>query len=423
MVPSSSADEALSLLTHGQRVVIGSGAAVPLQLVEALGRRAPSVRGVEVCQLLTLGPAPYLGPSFATHIRHNAFFIGANVREAVQCGDADFTPAFLSEIPRLFATTMPVDVALIQVSPPDRHGLCSLGVSVDIVKAAVQSARFVVAEVNPRMPRTHGDGFLPTTHITRFVEVDHPLAELPCDPLGPVEQAIGRHVASLIEDGDTLQMGIGGIPNAVLDALGSHRDLGVHTEMFSDGVVGLVQKGVITNARKTLHPGKLVTSFVMGTRKVYDFVDDNPLVEMHPSDYVNDPFVIAKHRGMVAINSALAIDLTGQVCADSLGPKFFSGVGGQVDFIRGASRAEKGRSVIALPATAKNGTLSRIGVELAAGSGVTTTRNDVDFVVTEFGIAHLRGRTIRDRVTALVAVAAPAFREGLLEGAKRLRWI
>jgi acetyl-CoA hydrolase len=218
-------------------------------------------------------------------------------------------------------------------------------------------------------------------------------------------------------------MGIGGIPNAVLEALGSHRDLGVHTEMFSDGVVGLVQQGVITNARKTLHPGKLVTSFVMGTRKVYDFVDDNPFVEMHPSDYVNDPFVIAKHRGMVAINSALAIDLTGQVCADSLGPKFFSGVGGQVDFIRGASRAEKGRSVIALPATAKNGTLSRIGVELAAGSGVTTTRNDVDFVVTEFGIAHLRGRTIRDRVTALVGVAAPAFREGLLEGAKRLRWI
>jgi acyl-CoA hydrolase len=315
-----------------------------------------------------------------------------------------------------------VDVALVQVSPPDRHGNCSLGVSVDIVRAAVDTAKVVVAEVNPRMPRTHGDAFIRFDRITHVVQVDHPIPELVPEPIGEVERAIGAHVASLIRDGDTLQTGIGGIPNAVLVALRHHRDLGIHTEMFSDGVVDLVERGVVTGAQKSIHRGKLVTSFVMGTKRLYDFVDDNPLIEMLPSDYVNDPFVIARHRKMVAINSALAVDLTGQVCADSIGSKFYSGVGGQVDFIRGAARAPEGRAILALPSTAKSGTVSRIAVELAAGSGVTTTRNDVQYVVTENGIASLHGKTVRERVRALAAIAHPRFRDDLLAGARERRW-
>jgi acyl-CoA hydrolase len=417
------AGDAVACVGDGARILMGSGAAVPLELLRALCERARSLRDVEVCQLLTLGEAPYLQPELEGHVRHNAFFIGANTRAAVQDGRADFTPVFLSEVPALVRGLLPVDVALVQVSPPDRHGYCSLGVSVDVVRAAVDSARVVVAEVNPRMPRTHGDAFLPFDRITHGVAVDHPILELCPEPIGDAERAIGRHVATLVRDGDTLQTGIGAIPNAVLAALEHHRELGVHTEMFSDGVVDLVERGVVTNARKSLHSGKLVTSFVMGTRRLYDFVDDNPTIEMHPSDYVNDPFVIAQHRGMVAINSALAVDLTGQVCADSIGPKFYSGVGGQVDFIRGAARAPEGRAVIALPSTAKGGTVSRIAVELAAGSGVTTTRNDVQFVVTENGIAPLHGKTVRERVRALVAVAHPRFRDELLAGARARRWI
>jgi acyl-CoA hydrolase len=414
--------EAVACIADDARVLVGSGAAVPVGLLQAFCEHARSLRGVEVCQLLTLGDAPYLDPSLEGHVRHKAFFIGPNARAAVQQGRADFTPVFLSEIPALLRDTLPVDVALVQISPPDRHGYCSLGVSVDIVRAAVDTARVIVAEVNPRMPRTHGDAFLPLDRVTHLVNVDHPIPELPADPIGEVERAIGRHVASLVRDGATLQTGIGAIPNAVLAALGDHRDLGVHTEMFSDGVVDLVERGVVTNARKSIHRGKLVTSFVMGTKRLYDFVDDNPMIEMHPSDYVNDPFVIARHRGMVAINSALAVDLTGQVCADSIGSKFYSGVGGQVDFIRGAARAEEGRAILALPSTAKNGTISRIVVELASGSGVTTTRNDVQYVVTENGIASLHGKTVRERVRALVAIAHPRFREGLLAGARERRW-
>jgi acyl-CoA hydrolase len=417
------AAEAVACVGDGARVLVGSGAAVPVGLLQAFCDRARSLRDVEVCQLLTLGDAPYLDPALADHVRHNAFFIGANARSAVQQGRADFTPVFLSEIPALLRGLLPVDIALVQVSPPDRHGYCSLGVSVDIVRAAVDSARVVVAEVNPRMPRTHGDAFLPFSRITHAVPVDHPIPELAPEPMSDVERAIGRHVATLVRDGDTLQTGIGGIPNAVLAALEHHKDLGFHTEMFSDGVVDLVERGVVTNARKTLHRGKLVTSFVMGTKRLYDFVDDNPTIEMHPSEYVNDPFVIAQHRGMVAINSALAVDLTGQVCADSIGTKFYSGVGGQVDFIRGAARAPEGRAIVALPSTAKGETISRITVQLAAGSGVTTTRNDVQFVVTEHGIASLHGKTVRERVRALVNVAHPRFRDELLAGARALRWI
>jgi acyl-CoA hydrolase len=418
-----SPEEAVVCVGGGARVLVGSGAAVPVGLLQALCDRARSLRDVEVCQLLTLGAAPYLEPSLEGHVRHNAFFIGANARAAVQQGRADFTPVFLSEIPALLRDLLPVDVALVQVSPPDRHGYCSLGVSVDIVRAAVDSARVVVAEVNPRMPRTHGDAFLPFERIAHAVAVEHAIPELAPEPMGDVERAIGHHVASLVRDGDTLQTGIGAIPNAVLAALGSHRDLGFHTEMFSDGVVDLVSRGVVTNARKSIHRGKLVTSFVMGTPRLYDFVDDNPMIEMHPSDYVNDPFVIAKHRGMVAVNSALAVDLTGQVCADSIGSKFYSGVGGQVDFIRGAARAPEGRAIVALPSTAKSGTVSRITVELAAGSGVTTTRNDVQFVVTEYGVAALHGKSVRQRARDLAAIAHPRFRDELLAGARERRWV
>ncbi|HEY2517432.1 MAG TPA: acetyl-CoA hydrolase/transferase C-terminal domain-containing protein [Polyangiaceae bacterium] len=417
-----SAEDAVRCVDDGARILVGSGAAVPVGLLGALCARAKTLRGVEICQLLTLGAAPYLDTSLEGHVRHNAFFIGPNARGAVQEGRADFTPVFLSEIPALMRGALPVDVALVQVSPPDRHGYCSLGVSVDVVRAAVDSARLVVAEVNARMPRTHGDAFVRFARLTHVVHVDHPIPELAPEPMADVERAIGRHVASLVRDGDTLQTGIGAIPNAVLAALSAHRDLGIHTEMFSDGVVDLVERGVVTNAKKTIHPGKLVTSFVMGTKRLYDFVDDNPTLEMHPSDYVNDPFVIARHRGMVAINSALAIDLTGQVCADSIGSKFYSGVGGQVDFVRGAARAPDGRAVLALPSTAKNGTLSRIAVELAAGSGVTTTRNDVQYVVTEYGVAALHGKSVRERVRALVGIAHPRFRDDLLAGARARHW-
>jgi 4-hydroxybutyrate CoA-transferase len=421
-VAAQTAGEAVSAIGDGMRVLIGSGAAAPAALIEALCKVAPTVKDVEICQLLTLGDAPYVDEAMREHLRHNAFFIGANTRAAVQRGDADFTPVFLSEIPALFRSILPIDVALVQVTPPDAHGFCSFGVSVDIVKPAVERARIVVAEINPQMPRTHGDAFVHISRLSRCVEVDHPIPELTAEPAGEVERAIGRHIAGLVRDGDTLQMGIGSIPNAVLAELHDHRDLGIHTEMFSDGVVDLVEKGVITGARKKIHAGKLVTSFVMGTRRLYDFVDDNPMIEMHPSDYTNDPFVVAQNSGMVAINSALAVDLTGQVCADSIGPRFYSGVGGQVDFIRGAARAERGRPILALPSTAKNGTVSRITVELIPGSGTTTTRNDVHFIVTEHGTAYLHGKTIRDRVHALVAVAHPKFRDELLAGARARAW-
>jgi acyl-CoA hydrolase len=413
-----SAQDAILAVRDGVRVFIGSGAAVPLGLLDAFASRARHYTNVEVCQLLTLGPAPYVAPELEGHVRHNAFFVGLNTRAAVHAGRADFTPVFLSEIPSLLRTTMPIDVALVQVSPPDAHGFCSLGVSVDIVKDAVESARVVIAEINPRMPRTHGDSFVHVSRLAAVVDVDHPLPELIPDPIDDVARAIGSNVASLIDDGDTIQTGIGAIPNAVLAALRDRRDLGVHTEMFSDGVVDLVECGVITNARKTLGRGRLVTSFVMGTKRLYDFVDNHPIVEMRSSDYVNDPAVVARNRGMVAINSALAVDLTGQVCADSIGSLIYSGVGGQVDFIRGAAHAERGKPVLALPSTAKGGTISRIVTELAPGSGVTTSRADVHWIATEHGVANLHGQTLRERARMLIRLAAPQFRDELAAGAR-----
>lgn len=413
---------ALAVVESGMRVLVGSGAAVPSTLVEALGAHADALRDVEVCHLMTLGPSADAITRARGHLRHNAFFAGAETRDAIEAGDADFTPVLLSDLARRFDGELPIDVALVQATPPDEHGFCSLGVSVDIVKPAIAKARFVIAELNPRMPRTLGDAFVHVSRFTHCVDVDHPIPELRPGRRSEVDEAIGKHVASIIRDGDTLQIGIGSIPDTVLANLRGHKDLGVHSEMFSDGVVDLVHAGVVTNARKSLHRGKLVASFVMGTNILYDFVDDNPAVEMHPSHYVNDPFVIAQNRAMVAINSALSVDLTGQVCADSIGGRFYSGAGGQVDFVRGAARSEDGRSIIALPSTAKEGEVSRIVAELAAGSGVTTTRSEVCFVVTEYGIAALRGRSVRERAAALVKIAHPRFRDALAAEAKRRRW-
>ena len=333
-------------------------------------------------------------------------------------GRADATPMFLSEIPQLLRVEKPVDVALVQVSPPDARGLVTLGVSVDIVRAAVDGARAVIAQVNPRMPRTFGAGILPFSLFTDHIDADEALEEW-CPPiLTPVDMAIGRNVASLVRDGDTLQLGIGTVPNAVLAELGNHRDLGVHTEMFSDGVVELVERGVITGARKSYHRGRIVTSFVIGTKRVYDYVDNNPLVEFHESDWTNSPSVIARHDAMVSINSAISVDLTGQVCADSIGGRIYSGVGGQVDFVRGARASRGGRSILALPSTAKGGSCSRIVAELAPGSSVTTSRNDVHFIATEHGIVNLHGLSLRERAARLIGLAAPAFRDDLAREAR-----
>ncbi|MFT3927690.1 MAG: acetyl-CoA hydrolase/transferase C-terminal domain-containing protein [Myxococcales bacterium] len=416
--------EAIALLKPGQRVLIGSGAAEPVTLVNALVEHGSQLDNVEIVHLLTLGPAPYVRPEYAGRFRHRAFFVGANVREAVQAGRADFVPIFLSEIPGLIRSgRLPIDVALIQVSPPDEQGYVSLGVSVDIVRAAVDTARLVVAEVNPRMPFTYGDSRIPVTSIAGFVHVDRPLLLAECSEPGPVERAIAGHVASLVSDGCTLQTGIGKIPDAVLSALGNHRDLGVHTEMFSDGVMRLAQAGVINGLRKTLLPGRIVTSFVMGSQALYDWVHANSALELRGSDFVNDPAVIALNDRMISINSALAVDLTGQVASDTVDGKFFSGIGGQVDFVRGASHSNQGRSIIALPSTAKRGTVSRIQAVLEAGAGVVTSRGDVHFVVTEYGIADLWGKSIRERAHELVRIAHPDFRSELYARAVERRYV
>jgi acetyl-CoA hydrolase len=409
-----SADAALSHLKSGMRVYVHAGCAQPETLIEAMMRRGPEVENVEVVHLLTLGTAPYADSRWQGHFRHRALFTGRNVREAVNEGRADFVPVFLSEIPGLFLDgLLPVDIALIQVSPPDEHGFCSFGVGVECTMAAAQTAKVVIAQVNPRMPRVHGDNFIHVNRLHYVVEDDRPLAELPRVRMTELHERIGRYVADMIEDGSTLQMGIGGIPDAVLYHLKDKRDLGIHTEMFSDGLVELVELGIITGSKKTLHPGKVVASFVLGTRPLFDFMHDNPLVEFHPSNYVNDPFIIAQNAKMVAINSAIQVDLTGQVCSDSMGYDIYSGIGGQVDFIRGAARSKGGIPVLALPSTAKGDTVSRIVLSLDEGAGVVTSRGDVHWVVTEHGAAYLHGRSIRERALALIAIAHPAFRDDL----------
>ena len=415
------AEEAARAIRSGDHVWIHAGCNNPEELVRAMVGRAGELRGVEVTHLMTFGCADYAQPQHAASFRHRSLFTGANVREAVGDGRADFVPVHLSEIPRLIESgLLPVDVALVHLSPPDEHGFCSFGVGVECTKAAAERARTVVALVNRQMPRSLGDSFIHVSRLTHVVEVDRPLRELPqAGRVGAVARSIGENVAALVEDGSTLQMGIGEIPDAVLLFLGDKKHLGIHTEMFSDGVVDLFERGVVTGEAKTLHRGKIVASFVLGSRKTFDFLNNNPFVEFHPTDYVNDPFVIARNERMVAINSALAVDLTGQVCADSIGPRIYSGFGGQVDFIRGAARSKGGKPVIALPSTAREGRISRIVDTLEPGSGVVTSRADVHYVVTEHGVASLFGKSLRERAAALIEIAHPDFRAELREAARR----
>ena len=415
-----SAEDAVAKIKSGDRVFLHTAAATPQRLVETMVERAPELRDVEIVSLHTEGTAAYSLPQYRENFRLNAFFVGRNVRSAVQSGHADAIPVFLSDIPSLFYNRiLPIDVALVHVSPPDRHGYCSLGVSVDIALAAVHTAKLVIAQVNPRMPRTHGEGLLHTSKIHAMVDVDDPIPESPRHPLSDTEIRIGRHVASLVEDGATLQMGIGAIPDATLAALSGHRDLGIHSEMFSDGLLDLVEKGVINGSKKRSHKEIIVASFLVGTRRLYDFVDDNPLVEMLPSDYVNDTREIRKNPKVTAINSALEIDMTGQVCADSIGQQYYSGVGGQMDFIRGAALSKGGKPIIALPSVTRLG-LSRIVPQLNPGAGVVTTRAHVQYVVTEFGIVNLQGKNLRQRAEALAGIAHPDFREEICRKAHQL---
>ncbi len=410
------AEEAVKRVKSGDRIVFSHAAGEPLVLPGALMQRVDELKGVEIVHMVPMGEALYCKPEYAGSFRHVALFTGGPTREAIWENRADYIPYFFSEIPFLFETVLPVDVAMVTVSPPDKKGFCSLGVSVDYTKKAVECARTVIAEVNPTMPRTHGDSFIHVSQIDCFVEVNMPIHELKNGKLTEVEENIGRHAAELIEDGCTLQLGIGGIPDAVLKNLTNFKDLGIHSEMVSDGVKHLVEKGVITGRQKTLHKGKIIVNFLMGSREFYDWVDDNPIIEMRTVDYTNNPYIVAQNKKMVAINSALEIDLLGQVCADTLGPKQFSGVGGQVDFVRGARMSHEGKAIIALPSSAKGG-VSRIVPVLKAGAAVTTSRNDVDYVVTDHGIAALKGKTVRERMKALIHIADPKLREDLTKKA------
>jgi 4-hydroxybutyrate CoA-transferase len=416
--------EAMQCIQSDMRVYIHPGCAEPETLVEAMMERAPFVKNVEIVHLLTTGRADYIAPHVEGHFRHNAMFIGGNVRQAVNEGRADYTPVFLSQVENLFESgQMPIDVALIQVSPPDAHGFCSFGVGVDATLTAARCAKIVIAQVNDQMPRTFGDCFIHVKDIDAVVKVSRPLCELKPIEITEIHHAIGRNVASLIEDGATLQLGIGGIPDAVLLELTQHRDLGVQTEMLSDSVIPLIEAGRINGSRKTIHRGKIILAFVLGSKKLFDYVDNNPLFEFHPNKYTNDPWVISQNDKMVAVNSALQVDITGQVCADSIGTYFYSGIGGQVDFIRGASHSKGGKPIIAIPSTAKNGTISRIAPMLDPGAGVVTSRGTVHYVVTEYGVAYLHGRTIRQRAESLIEIAHPKFRDELYAYCEKTRWL
>lgn len=425
------AAEAVKVIKSEDRVYIHSGCAYPKTLVDAMAARMDEVYDVEVCHLMVIGDVPYMKPEMEGHFRHNGFFLGANTRKQVNAGKADFLPIFLSEIPKLIKNDSKhkVNVALIQVSPPDMHGFCSMGVALDCTKAAAEASDYIIAQINPNMPVVHGDSFIHISEIEYMVESDVPLQELPVSPViktaGELDiyNRIGRNIASLVNDGSTLQLGIGAIPNAVLEHLGSKKDLGIHTEMFSDGIIPLIESGVINCSRKTLLPGKIVTSFVLGSKELFEYIDNNPFFEIRPSDFVNDPFIISRNDNMIAINSALQVDLTGQVCADSIGYNFYSGFGGQVDFIRGTARSKGGKPIIALPSTAKNETISRIVLHLGEGAGVTTSRGDVHYIVTEYGIADLHGLNIRERAKSLINIAHPNFREELEGFAKVKKYI
>ena len=419
-----SLEEALGFIKTGDHIFIGSACGEPQYLVKGLVEKADHLADNEILHVHTLGVAPYAKPRYSDRFRLNAFFVGINTRQAVAEGRADYTPVFLSELPRLISRGMiPIDVALIQVTPPDEHGFCSLGVSVEITKTAAEKAKLVIAQVNRQMPRVLGDSFIHIKDIDIVVEHDEPILELPRPEKDIVSERIARYVADLVDDGSTLQIGIGSIPDSVLDALTDKKDLGIHTELLTEGVVDLVEEGVVTCAKKTINRGKIIASFAMGTRRVYDFIDNNPMVEFYESDYVNNPVVIGQHEKMVAINQALEIDLTGQVCADSLGYRFYSGLGGQADFMRGAMLSKGGKAITVIPSTAKNGKISRIRSLLSSGAGVVLTRGDVDYVVTEYGVASLRGKTIKERALSLINIAHPKFRNDLLEWAKQHHYV
>ena len=412
--PVLTADEAVLLIESGDRVYLHEVAMTPHELLDALVRRAPELSDIEVVSLHTEGPAPHVAPELAGHIRHNALFVGANVREAVNDGRADYTPVFLSEVPELFISgRLSLDVALLQVSPPDQHGFCRLGTSIACARAAADCARTVIALVNPHVPRTLGNSAVHLSRFAALVEVDRPLPTVEPPAIGEVERQIGENVAALVPDRATLQMGIGAIPDAVLACLGDREDLGVHTEMFSDGLLALAEAGIVTNRFKTTWRGRIVTSFALGSQRLYDFVDGNPFVEFHGSDIVNDTREIRQIERMTAINSAIEIDLTGQVVADSIGERIYSGIGGQMDFISGASLAPEGKAIIALPATARGGSVSRIVPTIQPGAGVVTTRGHVQYVVTEYGVVDLSGQPLRRRAELLIAIAHPDARPEL----------
>jgi len=426
----TTSDEAVKKIKSGDNIVIQPGCAVPLELVRAMVRRKDELENITIYHILIVGELPYVNPGMEKHFKHKAFFTGANVRKAVHEGRAEFIPIFLSEVPLLFKRNIiPVDVALLNVSPPDEHGFCSYGVDVGTIKTAAEKAKIVIAQINSEMPRSLGDSFIHINKIHHIVEHTEAISELPqVDPntseeMLKIYDTIGKNTAELIENGSTLQMGIGAIPDSVMKYLRDRKNLGIHTEMFSDGIVNLVEEGIINGEEKTIHPGKIIVGFVLGTKRVFKFIDNNPVIEFHPQEYVNDPFIIAQNKKMVAINSAIEIDITGQVCADSIGTRIFSGIGGQVDFIRGAAHSEGGKPIIALPSITKDGDVSRIVSQLNPGAGVVTSRGDVHYVITEYGVAQLFGKTLKERARELIRIAHPKFRDELTKYAKETRHI
>lgn len=416
------ADEAVKNIKSGDRVVIGHAAGEPQTLVEAMVRNYKDYENVEIVHMVAMGKGEYMKVEMEKHFRHNAIFIGASTREGIHEGRGDYTPYFFHQVPELFRSGLPVDVALIQVSKPDKHGYCSFGISCDYTKPAAECAKIVIAQVNDQMPRVLGDNFIHIDDIDFIVEVSEPLIEIQPPKIGDVERKIGEYCAQLIEDGSTLQLGIGAIPDAVLSFLEDKKDLGIHSEMISDGVLKLIESGVITNRMKKINPNKSVVTFLMGSKKLYEYVDNNPSIEMYPVDYVNNPYIISQNDKVVSINSAIQVDLTGQVNAETIGQKQYSGVGGQVDFVRGAALSKGGKSIIAMPSVAAKGKISRIVPVLDEGAAVTTSRNEVHYVVTEYGIADLKGKTLRERARELIRIAHPDFRDMLAEeAAKRFK--
>jgi len=415
-------EQAMAVVRSGQRVYVHNGCCQPETLLRALVGRASELRDVEIVHMATFGYADYTLPQYQGVFRHNAFFLSGNVRQAAQEGRADYTPIFLSEIEALFRSgALPIDVALLQCTPPDHYGYMSLGPSVDVSITVAQCARHLVVEINDRVPRTLGDTFLHVSRVNAFIETSHPPVEYPVHETTDLHRAIARHVAALIPDGAVLQAGIGGVPEATLGLLTNHKDLGYHSELVTDSIIDLVESGVINNSRKTIHRHKAIAGFALGTQRLFDFIDNNPVFEFHPTAYANDPFVIAQNDNMVALNAAIEVDLTGQVCSDSIGAAPFSGIGGQVDFLRGAARSKGGLPIITLPSTAKQGAVSRIVPLLRPGAGVVTSRGDVHYVITEHGVAYLHGKTVRQRAEALIQVADPAFRDDLVEAAVKAR--